>query len=166
MMKLRFGSALVCLTILSPLAPFHAQEMKCSGPSELPPAGVSTLYCHNGRMGFAVTEFAPISQAARIPHLRAVAFAKREAELKARVALARFLSDSSLYSKTLQSESFLDSTGRSEWENFLDDTNEEAFRARLKSGIVIIANETRDGAVYVTAATTPDFSDLSSSINR
>jgi hypothetical protein len=117
-------------------------------------------------MGYAVTEFASISQAANMPYPRAAEFATRKAQLKARVALARFLSESSLYGAANLDEQSIDSSERQEWNEFFHDTNGEDFRVRLKSGISIIASETRDGAVYITAATTPDLSDLSDSVNR
>ena len=66
---IRFGSTITFLTMFSCLAALHAQEKSCTGPSELPPAGgVGTPYCHNGRMGYAVTEFAAISQATNMPY--------------------------------------------------------------------------------------------------
>lgn len=142
----------------------HATAAQCSGPSELPPAGVSTLYCHNGRMGFAVTQSAAVSQAKNLPRMRAIDFARREAELKARVELARFISESKLQSESLQKSTLLDSSERQEWQNFLSIVSEETFRTRLAAGIAIVASETRGDAVYVTAASLPDFVDVSGAI--
>jgi hypothetical protein len=136
----------------------------CTGPSELPPAGVSTLYCDNGRMGFAVSESAAVSQAKNLPRMRALDFARREAELKARIALARFITESSMQSEALQKETLLDSIERQEWKNFLSITSKETFRTELASGIAIVATETRDDAVYVTAASFPDLAEVANAI--
>jgi hypothetical protein len=162
MMKL----LLAALTILLPATGARAQVTPCTGPNEIPAAGVATAYCHNGRMGFALTEFAAISQLKNMPQARARAFAKREAELKARAALAEFLSAADLSHHDVQNEEELDSAERQNWQVFMKSTTEQTVRAHLKAGIVVIAVDSREGAVYVTVATSPDLTDLAKSVNN
>lgn len=161
----KFG-ATIALAVLYPVCVLKAEPLECTGPSELPAAGISAPYCHNGRMGFAATEYAPISQAANIPNLRAFDFAKQEAELKARGALAKFLNDSSMWETAIRSSNMVDSSERQAWLALVSNTQVQTVRARLAAGVRVVATDAREGAVFVTVATSPDMKDMASSISN
>lgn len=151
---------------VAPIGQLAAQSIQCSGPSVIPKAGLQGPYCHNGRMGFAATEFAPLSEAANIPKARALMFARREAEMKARTAIAKFLNKASISEHEINNNSMIDSSERSLWLNFVSSTSIQSVKGKLAAGVAVIATDQADDMVYVTVATTPDMKDLSSSITN
>lgn len=160
--------AIVCITVLIYVASASrakADTIECKGPTGFPPAGMTAPFCHNGRMGFAATEYAPLSTAANMPRMRASDFARQEAEMKARGAIAKFLNDSSVWEASIRSSNMVDSSERQAWLTFVSNTQVQTVRARLGAGVALVAAEERDGAVYVTVATSPDMKDMAGSIN-
>ena len=142
------------------------QTIPCSGPSAIPSGGMQGPYCHNGRMGFAATEFAPLSQASSMPRMRAVMFARREAEMRARSSMARFLSDMSITETSISSDASLESSERDAWMNFISTTSVQTVRAKLLAGVAVIATDEQEDVIFITVATTPDMKDLAGSVNN
>jgi hypothetical protein len=156
---------LAAVTMLMSATAVHAQPAPCTEPKQLPAAGVADRYCDNGRMGFAATESAAISQLKNMPRARAISFARHEAELHARAALAKFLSKGNLSFAEHYEEQTNPAESQS-WQALYKATTDHTIRDTLVAGIAVIAVDTQEGAVYVTVASSPDLSRFVDSINN